>query len=70
MEKLSKTEGLKILWFGNAKLGTPYTDFKVEVFWGGAPAPLQTPPFTWGGCRPPTPPLNVGLRPPYSFVIY
>ena len=31
---------------------------------GGAhPRPTQTPPFTWGGCRSPTPPLNVGLRP-------
>ena len=22
-------------------------------YWGGAPAPPQTPPFTWGGCAPP-----------------
>ena len=28
-----------------------------EVFWGGA--------GTWGGCRPPTHPLNVGRWPPH-----
>ena len=28
-----------------------------ELFWEGAPAPPQTPPFTWdGGRRPPPPP--------------
>ena len=31
----------------------PYTDFKNEVFWGGAPAPPQTPHLCGGAQTPP-----------------
>ncbi len=33
--------------------------------WGGLPAPLATPGFTWGGCHPP----DVGLRPPHHIYV-
>ena len=36
---------------------------------GGAPAPSQTPPFTWGGIRPPHTTQKVGLWPPHLMLL-
>ena len=49
--------------FGSAGQGVLWCGSTKRRNWGGLPAPPSLPGFTWGGCRPPTPPQYVGRWP-------